>query len=121
MFIFVSLLAFAVTIWCAKTNSYHSLVAARVISAFAAAACEGLTVAISADLFFLHERGWWMGLYIISLQAGASLGSLLSAFIIDALGWRWHFWVDSLYVLSLTVGIEHCVGNRRRRHLFFLS
>jgi MFS family permease len=81
---------------CAKIKSYHGFVAARVIAGFAGASCEGLTVAISADLFFVHERGWWMGLYVISLCAGPSLGSIWSGFIIENLGWRWHFWVGSI-------------------------
>ena len=93
----MSFLGLAGTVWCAEAKNYGTLVAARVVSAFAAAACEGLTVAISADLFFLHERGWWMGLYIVFIQAGAFLGALLSGFIIDSLGWRWHFWVPLVW------------------------
>jgi MFS family permease len=69
------------------------LEAARIVCSFAAAATEGLAAAISADLFFLHERGWWMGVYVIFLNTGSSLGSLITGFVIT-LGWRWHFWVS---------------------------
>lgn len=93
MFLCVSFLAFAATIWCAEAHSWQSLKAARVVSAFAFAACESLSAAIEADLFFLHERGWWMGVYLTGLFGGVSLGGLISGFIINALGWRWHFWV----------------------------
>jgi len=34
-----------------------------------------------------------MGVYLIGLFGGVSLGGLISGFIINALGWRWHFWV----------------------------
>ena len=64
------------------------------MSSLTFAASEGLAAAISADLFFLHERGWWTGVYLISLMSGVSIGGLMSGFIIDGLGWRWHFWVD---------------------------
>jgi MFS family permease len=102
VFIFASFVLFASTIWAAKATSFHSLVGARVVSAIAATAGEALTAAISADIFFLHERGWWMGFYLIFLCGGISLGGLVSGFIINALGWRWHFWVnDSLIALLI--------------------
>jgi len=93
VFLFASLLAFAGTIWCAEAKSFFSLRGGRIISAIAFAACESLSAALEADLFFLHERGWWMGVYLIGLFGGVSLGGLISGFIINALGWRWHFWV----------------------------
>jgi hypothetical protein len=50
---------------------------------------EALAAAISADILFLHERGWWMvRMYVIFLSAGGTLGALCSGFIINALGWR---------------------------------
>jgi MFS family permease len=86
-------LFFGAVIWSAKATSFSSLVAARVICAFAASCTEGLASAINADLFFLHERGKWMGFYIVGLDLGPVLGSLISGFIVQSLGWRWHLWV----------------------------
>ena len=83
-----------------RLNHGPSLRAGRIVSALAFAACESLSAALEADLFFLHERGWWMGVYVIGLFGGVSLGGLISGFIINAKGWRWHFWV-SYYCLSL--------------------
>jgi len=37
-----------------------------------------------------------MGVYLTGLFGGVSLGGLISGFIINALGWRWHFWVLSI-------------------------
>jgi MFS family permease len=102
VFIFASLVLFASTIWAAEAKRFSSLVGARIVSAIAATAREALTAAISADIFFLHERGWWMGFYLIFLCGGISLGGLVSGFIINALGWRWHFWV-SYSVISLLI------------------
>jgi MFS family permease len=75
-------------------------VAARVVAAFAASSNEGLTSAINADLFFLHERGKWMGIYILGLNSGPILGSLISGFVVQSLGWRWHLWVHLFYFLE---------------------
>jgi MFS family permease len=93
----VSFVSFAAVVWCAEAKAFHSFVGARVVSAFTFAASEGLAAAISSDLFFLHERGWWTGVYLISLMGGVSLGGLMSGFIITALGWRWHFWVPNAF------------------------
>jgi MFS family permease len=98
-FLVASFLFFGTIIWSATATSFNSLVAARVLCAFAGAITEGLASAITADIFFLHERGWWMGVYMIALNAGSSLGSLISAWII-AIGWRWHFWVSPLPSLA---------------------
>lgn len=100
MYLFVSFVAFGGTIWSAEAHGFHSFVGARVISAFAFAASEGLSAAISSDIFFLHERGWWTGIYLVSLMGGVSLGGLFSGFIITNLGWRWHFWVYSFFVFA---------------------
>lgn len=93
-FLLASFLLFATTVWQAATHNWHSMVAARILGGFAAAAGEALGAAICADLFFLHERGWWMGLYTGFAGLGQNIGGLLSGFIIDA-GWRWHFRVNS--------------------------
>jgi MFS family permease len=93
VFLFNSFLCFAATIWAARAFSFNSLVASRIVAAFAAAAGEGVAAAISADIFFLHERGWWMGVYHVFLAIGPTLGTLCSGFIIGDLGWCWHCWV----------------------------
>lgn len=92
-FLAAMFLFFATIIWGAKATSFGSLEAARILCAFAASSCEGLGAAIGADLFFLHERGWWMGLYILCLNLGPTLGSIISGFVVQSLGWRWHLWV----------------------------
>lgn len=94
MFLLGSWFFFATIVWCAEATSFGSLSAARILSAFTAAVGEGLAAAISADLFFLHERGWWMGLFWIALSTGGTIGSLCAGFIIENKGWRWEFWVS---------------------------
>jgi Major Facilitator Superfamily len=93
VFLIVSFVSFAAVIWCALASSFEMLIAARIIAAFVCAAGEALAAGICADLFFLHERGWWMGIYMVGIASASSLGGIMSGFIIDSLGWRWHFWV----------------------------
>ena len=54
----------ATSIWEAEAKSHGSLLAARVLNGFATATSESLMVQVIADLFFVHERGFWTGLYL---------------------------------------------------------
>jgi MFS family permease len=94
-FIVSSGLFFGTILWSGGASSYGSLVASRVLNAFAGSASEGLCAAVVADLFFLHERGRWMSVYIFFLVNGTTFGTIVSGFIVTNLGWRWLFWVRS--------------------------
>jgi MFS family permease len=88
------LLLFGTTIWCAASYNWTSLVAARIVGGFAISCGEALPATVVKDLFFLHERGWWMGIYMFFFQAAYLLGVIASGFLITSSGWRWHFWVS---------------------------
>ena len=87
-----SAIFFATTIWSASATTLNSLTGARVLAAFVGATTEALAAAIIGDLFFLHERGWWMGVYMVTQNTGSTFGGLITGFLIVK-GWRWHFWV----------------------------
>jgi MFS family permease len=53
----------APTIWEALAKSHGSLLGARVINGIGTAS-ESIMVQVIADVFFLHERGLWMGVYL---------------------------------------------------------
>jgi MFS family permease len=95
VFIFTSFIFFATVLWCAGAKNFHSLVAARIIGGFVSATTEALMEVIVADIFFLHERGWWMGFALFFLTNGAIV-SIGSGFLITTHGWRWLFWVFNL-------------------------
>lgn len=51
-------------VWEALATSYKSLLAARVLNGLTTAISETVMVQVINDLFFLHERGTWMGIYL---------------------------------------------------------
>ena len=112
---------FGMIIWCAKATSFRSLEAARILCAFAGSVTEGLASAISADLFFLHERGWWMGIYIFALNSGPTVGSIISGFLVQHAGWRWHLWVLLNHWNITDVAYCHRRGSECNFHVLFLS
>jgi MFS family permease len=79
-------------VWCALSPNYPSLVVARIFMGIAVSPVECLPSATIAEIFFLHERAYRIGIYTLLLLGGKNLVPLVSAAIIGALGWRWVFW-----------------------------
>ena len=49
---------------------------------------------MNSTRFFLHERGFWMGLYFKFYFSGAFLGPIMSGNIAARHGWRSFFWLS---------------------------
>ena len=83
---------FITAIWCAVSPNYTSLLIARIVQGMAVSPVEALPSATVAEIFFLHERAYRLGIYTLLLLGGKNLVPLVAAAIIDAMGWRWVFW-----------------------------
>lgn len=79
-------------VWCAASPNYPSLVVARVFQGIAVSPVECLPSATIAEIYFLHERAYRVGIYTLLLLGGKNLVPLVSAVVIQNLGWRWVFW-----------------------------
>lgn len=79
-------------VWCALSPNFASLVVARIFQGIAVSPVECLPSASIAEIFFLHERAFRIGVYTLLLLGGKNLVPLVSAVIIQALGWPWVFW-----------------------------
>jgi MFS family permease len=115
-FVFCSCLFFATSLWAAGATSLNSLIGARVLGGIAGAITEAFAAAIVSDLFFLHERGWWMGVYMFCQNTGGNIGGVITGFLISV-GWRWHFWVFYLHFLMLIIARGYCKWNLCGFHL----
>lgn len=91
-------------VWCALSPSYSSLVIARIFMGLAVSPVECLPSATVAEIFFLHERAYRLGIYTLLLLGGKNLVPLVSAAIIQSLGWRWVFWI-----VAMVVGFGGCL------------
>ncbi|TIA05390.1 MFS general substrate transporter [Aureobasidium pullulans] len=85
-------------VWCALSPNYTSLVLARIFMGMAVSPVECLPSATIAEIFFLHERAYRLGIYTLLLLGGKNLIPLVSAAIIESLGWRWVFWIVAMVV-----------------------
>jgi MFS family permease len=102
------ILFIATCVWAGYSSSFSSLLAARVFQGVAVSPVECLPSATIAEIFFLHERAYRIGIYTLLLLGGKNLVPLVSAAIIGRYGWRWVF----LYVLCplpLTLASSACL------------
>ncbi|KAF2643529.1 MFS general substrate transporter [Massarina eburnea CBS 473.64] len=88
----------AASIWCAYSPNYSSLVVARIVQGLAVSPVECLPSATVAEIFFLHERAYRLGIYTLLLLGGKNLIPLVSAVIVQSLGWRWVFKIVAITV-----------------------
>lgn len=92
VYLFGALVFILTSIWCALSPSYTSLLLARIFQGIAVSPVECLPSATIAEIFFLHERAFRIGIYTLLLLGGKNLVPLISAVIIEGLNWRWVFW-----------------------------
>ncbi|KAJ9614977.1 hypothetical protein H2200_001051 [Cladophialophora chaetospira] len=85
IFVLSAFILFVSTIWCAVSNTFGSILASRIVGAFAGSSTEALAVAMIDDIFYLHERGSKTGLYIMFIYSGNSIGPLVAGFIVQGL------------------------------------
>ncbi|KAK0734733.1 major facilitator superfamily domain-containing protein [Lasiosphaeria miniovina] len=102
-------------IWGALAGSFRSLLWSNIVGAFAGASTEALGASIVNDLFFLHERGAKMGLYMNFISGGNTLGPLVCGFVITALSWRWHKWISLILTAINFLTVMFLVPETRYR------
>ncbi|KAF4548828.1 MFS antiporter-like protein 3 [Elsinoe fawcettii] len=86
------------SVWCALSPNFTSLIVARIFQGIAVSSVECLPSASVAEIYFLHEKAYRLGIYTLLLLGGKNLVPLVSAAVIQSLGWRWVFWVVALVV-----------------------
>ncbi|KAK4189164.1 major facilitator superfamily domain-containing protein [Podospora australis] len=98
VYLFGSVLLIVASVWCAVSPNFTSLILARIFQGVAVSPVECLPSATIAEIFFLHERAFRIGIYTLLLLGGKNLVPLVSAAVIQRLGWRWVFWVVAMVV-----------------------
>ncbi|KFG84180.1 Major Facilitator Superfamily protein [Metarhizium anisopliae] len=80
-------------VWTAYSRSAGEWYAHRILLGLFASPIEALPEVSIPDIFFAHERGSWMSLYVFTLFGSNFLAPILAGFFAEAYGWRWtmHF------------------------------
>lgn len=83
-----NLLAAATNLAAGHCNNWSALLATRALNGIGAGCAAALGPATVCDLYFLHERGTFMGVYTFCVTNAPHLAPLAGGFIAQNLGWR---------------------------------
>lgn len=85
------------SIACAVAKTYGVQVFTRMLQGFGASGSIAVGAGSIADVFFLHERGLYNGIWIAFSQSGPFVSPMILGVVIQDLGWRWSLWVMAIF------------------------
>ncbi|KAI2413259.1 hypothetical protein LOZ41_003332 [Ophidiomyces ophidiicola] len=93
IYVISCMLCVPLIVWTSYSKTYGEWYAHRIILGFVACPIESLPEVSIPDVFFAHERGRWMGGYVLFLFGSNFIAPLVAGWFNDAYGWRWvmHF------------------------------
>ncbi|TXT04818.1 hypothetical protein VHUM_04086 [Vanrija humicola] len=86
----------AMVIWLIYINNSGTWFANRLIMGLISAPIEMLVEVSIADIFYAHERGFYMGVYSMALFGGNFLAPVWAGFANDRWGYKWVFWICAI-------------------------
>lgn len=79
------------------SRTYGELIAFRALNGFFGGVALGLGSATVTDLFFEHQRGFYMGIYTLSLITGGHIAPIAGGYIVkNTLTWHWCFYIPAI-------------------------
>jgi len=83
VYIVSQLICFGSSIWRAKATTYNSFMGACILNGIGAGPAETIQPAVIADIFFLHDRGFWNTLYWVCHLQRNHVGSFVTIGSLD--------------------------------------
>ncbi|EXJ86337.1 hypothetical protein A1O3_03288 [Capronia epimyces CBS 606.96] len=103
VYILSSLLSIGPMVWTAYSKTNGDWYGHRILIGLFAAPTESLPEVSVPDLFFAHERGYYIGIYALFVFGGNSLAPFFAGFIADAMGWQAAIWFGTIVLIVCTV------------------
>jgi MFS family permease len=83
-----NLLAGICNVVAGNCTTWNGILVTRVFMGIGAGSTVAIGAATVCDMYFMHERGFYMGIYTFFLTNGPHLAPLMGGFIAENLGWR---------------------------------
>lgn len=96
VYIISTALAMVTSVASGKSTTYGMLLAFRSLNGFFGGVSLGLGNATVCDMFFVHERGFYMGIYTVSFITGGHIAPIIGGYIEESLTWRWCFYIPAI-------------------------
>ncbi|KAI6779418.1 MFS transporter [Emericellopsis cladophorae] len=102
IFIIGTLIALASTVGAALAPNYSGYAAARFFQGFGVSPASNVGLAIIDDIFFEHERGQKVGLWVLAIDLGLLVGPLIGGFV-STVGDEWIQWLCAILFVVILV------------------
>jgi MFS family permease len=89
VYLITMFLTIPIMVWTAYSSTAGEWFAHRILIGIVVSPIESLCEVTVFDLFFAHNRGTFMGLYVLTLFGSNFLAPLVAEWFNDAYGWRW--------------------------------
>lgn len=99
-YIFSQLICFGSSIWRARATTYSSFMGACVLNGIGAGPAETIQPAVIADIFFLHDRGFWNTLYWVFYMGSLMVGPIIAGSMSQHVGWRNFWWFNTALIAA---------------------
>ncbi|KAI5240011.1 MFS general substrate transporter [Aureobasidium subglaciale] len=99
----------ATGLWAPHAKSEGEWLARCVIQGFFGAPVEGLPEISVTDIYFVHQRGFYMAIYSLSIAGASYFGPVISGFISQYAGWRWVFYVPAILLSAVFLFVLLCM------------
>lgn len=104
------------SIWFARVETRQDAIWNQLFVGASESCAEALVQLSLSDLFFQHQRGSVLGIYILATSIGTFLGPLISGYIAADVGWRWVGWIAAIIcgitIIVLIFGFEETAFDR---------
>ncbi|KAH7118615.1 major facilitator superfamily domain-containing protein [Dactylonectria estremocensis] len=84
-------------------GNYNTLAAGRLLQGFGASAYESLCTSVVTDIYFVHQRGFYVALVVFFLSSLSNGVSVLAGLITTRLGWPYNFHILLPFVAIQTL------------------
>jgi MFS family permease len=104
-FVYVACMAISVAaaVWGGTFQGTGQWYGNNILGGLGTSCYEALIQLTVFDIFFAHEHGTMLAVYIFGQQLGSILGLILGGYIADGPGWRWSQFIVA--ILSVSFGI----------------
>ncbi|CAN6653393.1 protein Hol1p [Trichomonascus vanleenenianus] len=113
--IFVGLVG---SIWYARVQTTADSVWNQLFVGASESCAEAQVQLSLSDIFFEHQRGTVLGLYIMATSIGTYVGPLIAGYIADRMDWRWVGWwgviISGGFLIVLIFTLEETYFDRSK-------
>ncbi|KAL2258618.1 hypothetical protein VTK26DRAFT_8018 [Humicola hyalothermophila] len=95
IFVLGTTVALASTVGAALAPNYRCYMAARFFQGLGVSPAANVGLAVVNDVFFAHERGQKLGLWVLAIDQGLLFGPLIGGFV-NMAGFRWIQWLAAI-------------------------